>query len=137
MKTSVDWLNECVYPKVARSLLAAAKVLPKAVPNEFSIQEVWEIFKTFVFLEIQTMYFSASFLWYLYLGDYKREYFLNSQKGLDKQLQSRYFWQATQHLPSNYKRRYFLHLQQGWHVNHRLSALSSPGSWGFIYWTPY
>jgi len=50
--------------------------------------------------------------------------------------QARYFWQATQHLTSNYKRRYFLHLQQGWHVNHRLSALSSPGSWGVFYWTP-
>ena len=87
-------MNVYVYPKVARGLVAAAKVLPKAVPNEFSIQEVWEIFKTFVFLEIQTMYFSASFLWYLYLGDYKREYFLNSQKGLDKQLQSRYFWRC-------------------------------------------
>ena len=32
-------MNVYVYPKVARGLVAAAKVLPKAVPNEFSIQE--------------------------------------------------------------------------------------------------
>ena len=45
MKTWEEWLNnEGVYPKVARGLVAAARVLPKAVPNEFSIQgHVWEI----------------------------------------------------------------------------------------------
>ena len=32
-------MNVYVYPKVARGLVAASTVLPKAVPNEFSIQE--------------------------------------------------------------------------------------------------